>query len=293
MPDPPVSPLLLEALFDDASLFPPASLPMDRAVAGHLRHQAAWYAPMCGPFVCPDTRLGELAAALRAGTAGPGKIALSVIVTGGPGALPAAVAAAAADPRLDLRAVEIPVRGGGPAEDFAARVAAGLPRGAAGHVEVPVAAVTPGLLQSLAGRGLRAKLRTGGTTAAAFPSEAELAAVICALAAAPLPFKCTAGLHHAVRHTEAGTGFEQHGFLNVLLAVHAAVAGGDRDAVAAVLARRDAGRVAAEISRLDDEQAAAARGLLTSIGTCSTEEPVADLAALGLARPASTERAAG
>jgi hypothetical protein len=85
MPDPPVSPLLLEALFDDASLFPPASLPMDRAVAGHLRHQAAWYAPMCGPFVCPDTRLGELAAALRAGTAGPGKIALSVIVTGGPG----------------------------------------------------------------------------------------------------------------------------------------------------------------------------------------------------------------
>jgi hypothetical protein len=43
-------------LFDDASLFPPASLPMADAVAGHLRHQAAWYREMFGPY----RRAGQL-----------------------------------------------------------------------------------------------------------------------------------------------------------------------------------------------------------------------------------------
>ena len=51
-----------------------------------------------------------------------------------------------------------------------------------------------------------------------------------------MPFKCTAGLHHAVRHRAADTGFEHHGFLNVLLAVAAALTGEDAGEVAAELA---------------------------------------------------------
>jgi len=34
---------IFRGLFDDASLFPPASLAMGDAVTGHLRHQAADY----------------------------------------------------------------------------------------------------------------------------------------------------------------------------------------------------------------------------------------------------------
>ena len=40
-----------------------------------------------------------------------------------------------------------------------------------------------------------------------------------------VPFKCTAGLHQAVRHTGATTGFEHHGYLNILLATARAVGG--------------------------------------------------------------------
>ena len=57
---------IFRGLFDDASLFPPASLPMADAIAGHLRHQAAWYHETSGPFVCADTKLTELSAALTA-----------------------------------------------------------------------------------------------------------------------------------------------------------------------------------------------------------------------------------
>ena len=57
---------VFRGLFDDASLFPPASLAMADAVAGHLRHQAAWYREMSGPLVCADTKITELSAALTA-----------------------------------------------------------------------------------------------------------------------------------------------------------------------------------------------------------------------------------
>ena len=92
-----------------------------------------------------------------------------------------------------------------------------------------------------------------------------------------------AGLHHAVRHRAAGTGLEHHGFLNVLLAVAAALDDASREQVAAELADRDAARVAAKISNLDGETVSAVRSLFTSFGTCSTDEPVSDLVTLGLA----------
>ena len=46
----------------------------------------------------------------------------------------------------------------------------------------------------------------------------ELGDVLVAAVSAGLPFKLTAGLHEAVRHTNAETGFTHHGFLNLVLA---------------------------------------------------------------------------
>jgi hypothetical protein len=276
--------ILCRGLFDDASLFPPAGLPMPAAVAGHAGHHAAWYREMAGPFVCPDARIGALRLALTA--AGMPEIDLSLIVTSGAAGLEAAIDVLAADPRLRLRAVEAPVSRGLDAAQGAAELADALDRtllsGAAAYLEIPLADCAGDVLDLVAGHGYRAKLRTGGLDAAAFPGEDVLAGCLLELAEHRLAFKCTAGLHHAVRQTASDTGLAQHGFLNVLLAVGAAMAGADHGEVAAVLADTDPARVAAQVSALSPEQALLIRSAVSSFGTCSTDEPVADLVALGL-----------
>jgi hypothetical protein len=275
-------------LLDDASLFPPASLPVPAAVAAHARHATAWYGELAGPFVCPETRLGDLRTVLTAASAA--WIDLALVVTGGAAAVTAATDAVAADPRLRLRAIEVPAAKDGDAGQaitMAANALDAAPLAAAtGYIEVPLAMLAgPGagrLVAMIDQRGYRPKLRTGGVTAEAFPDEAALAACLAEVAGRRIPFKCTAGLHHAVRHTAAGTGFEHHGFLNVLLAVGACADGAGREVIAGVLAQRDPATVAESVLALDPEAAAEIRSLFTSFGTCSTDEPVADLVGLGL-----------
>ena len=276
---------IFRGLFDDASLFPPASLPVADAVAGHLRHQAAWYREMSGPFVCADTKITDLSAALTA--AGVAGLDLALVLPGGAAGLDAAVDGVFADPRLRLRAVELPAVAREGITTAVADVAAALDRtplaGAAAFIEVPARDLTIAAARAVAEHRYLAKVRTGGITAGAFPDDQTLADCLVTLAQARLAFKCTAGLHHAVRHRAAGTGFEHHGFLNVLLAVAAALDGASREQVAAELADRDAVRVAAKISNLDVETVSAVRSLFTSFGTCSTDEPASDLVTLGLA----------
>ena len=86
------------------------------------------------------------------------------------------------------------------------------------YVEVPRDDRRTAVLDAIAAAGLRAKFRTGGIRADLYPSEAELADSIRAAVDRDIAFKATAGLHHAIRNTDPHTGFEQHGFLNLLLA---------------------------------------------------------------------------
>jgi len=280
---------LLRGLLDDASLFPPGSLPMPTAVAAHVRNESAWFSELTGPFVCPDTKIAELTRALTA--ANVGWIDLSLVITGGAAAVGAATDAVAADARLRLRAVEVPAAKGPPPAQAVTEVAAALDSvplaGATGYIEFPLAAIadpaTAGPLLDLADqRGYRPKLRTGGVTPEAFPAEETLAGCLAAVADRRIPFKCTAGLHHAVRCTDQAAGLEQHGFLNVLLAVRAAAVDASVGDIAAILAERDQAKVTAAVRALDQEAAEQVRWLFTSFGTCSTDEPVADLVSLGL-----------
>ena len=124
---------------------------------------------------------------------------------------------------------------------------------------------------------LRLKFRTGGVEADLFPAVPTVAAWIDAALDRETPFKCTAGLHHAVRHTDPATGFHHHGFLNVLAATRTALDGGD---VAAVLAEEDGAALVAALPDLDT--LARTRRWFTSFGCCEVREPLEDLAALGL-----------
>lgn len=286
---------LLAGLVDDAAVFPPGNAPLARAVPAHHEHAGAWYADLVGPFLCPHGRLAELQAVLGEPAADAaadvtGPLPIGLIVRDGPAAVAAAVNAVVADPRLRLAGVEVAVPSSdGPHADPVAGVRAALaaldaelPADTVGYVELPWDDSQPIRLDVLAGSRHRAKFRTGGTEAAAFPSEAELARVLLAAVERGVAFKCTAGLHEAVRHTDPATGFEHHGFLNLLLATDAAGRGAGYADTEALLAQRSEPNLAGLASSLSDDRASAVRGRFVSYGTCSITEPVADLVRLGL-----------
>jgi len=301
-------PRLFRSLVDDAAIFPPGDAPMGEAVPAHHEHRAAAYRELVGSFVVSDVRLPELlevastGSAEPAGSAEPPDAALdvTVVVTGGAGAIEPAVRWAEQDGTLALRGVEVALRDEEDLAHNARRVTTVVDHLlSSGQLteEVPVYLEPPRLhdepaghawlaaLDEVAAADLRLKLRTGGVSADAFPTSAELATCIDAALDRELPFKCTAGLHHAVRHT-ATEGFErpvgQHGFLNVLLATRAGLDGAGVGELAAVLEEQDAAEVGRRVGDADQDTLSATRDWFISFGSCSVLEPLEDLVDLGL-----------
>lgn len=267
-------PPLLTALVDDAAVFPPGSLPLPDAVPAHLGHRVGRWAALIGPLLVTAADLPEIA------------VPVDIGVVGEPGAVERALETVPG--HLTVRQVESPVakRGEDPAPGI--DQLAGLLRKHSDepwswYFEVPLAW---GLMQALdqladlraEGLPAAAKFRTGGLAAELFPTPVELAAVICACRDRDLPFKLTAGLHHAVRHTDPDTGLVHHGFLNVLAATLAAAGGAEPADLAGILAGTDGHVLAAPVRAALDQP----RPLWVGFGSCSIDEPVADLTNLGL-----------
>lgn len=274
-------PALLAGLCDDAALFPPGNAPLQAAVPAHFAYEDSGFADLVGPFVFPAPRLHELPAVLGDGDR---TLPVSLTVPGGTDAVLAAVARLRAIERVRLVALEIAVPSDQTVSGLfeALREFASAVPGVDLYIEVPRDGRRPEILAGLAAAGYRAKFRTGGVVAEAYPDEAELAAAIAAVVALGVPFKATAGLHHAVRNTDPDTGFEQHGFLNLMLATHLAATQASTDDIAAALADRDGGRLATALGALEDDAVTALRDRFLSYGTCSIDDPLTDLTALGL-----------
>lgn len=270
-------PTLFASLVDDAGLFPPERLPMDRAVARHRADAGAAHPVLTHRFLCAASRLDDLRSAL-----GDEVLHLGLIVDTGPDGVDDAVAVVRAEPRLALETVEVAL----PADGLAAAARTQVPAlgtvDADVFVEVPRAPGWRSAVESVASAGLGAKVRCGGMAAALFPSPDELAALITTLARAGVPWKATAGLHHAVRHNDPRTGFDHHGFVNLLIAVVRAVDGATPGDVAGALTIDGAAALVAEVRATDRVTAVRARRSLVAYGSCSTSEPIADLRALGL-----------
>jgi hypothetical protein len=237
---------LFAAFFDDAALFPPGNAPMADAVAAHLARRGTQDGQLVGPFVCPTARLDELREVL-----GHGHLELALVST--VDELTDVLDQLAAQQNLTLAAVELrgPVDG---LPELPANLRVFVERPWDSGFDIP--------------DGAMLKLRCGGAEAGDVPSSTQLGGAIEHCVRHDQAFKLTAGLHHAVR-TDG-----EHGFLNVLAAVGAASDGGDP---VAVLDERDP--AALKIGNPE-----AVRRLFRSIGTCSIDEPLADLRALELIR---------
>jgi hypothetical protein len=157
-----------------------------------------------------------------------------------------------------------------------------LPTGVPAAVEVPRTGARDDVLDVLAATGHRAKLRTGGLRAELFPSPTELVDSLLACLTRRVPFKCTAGLHHAVAHTDPVTGFAHHGFLNVLVTIDGLAAGAPPSVALDWLREDDGTALATAVRTWSPDRVGRARAAFASFGTCSVLEPVDDLVALGL-----------
>jgi hypothetical protein len=140
-------------------------------------------------------------------------------------------------------------------------------------------------------RRIGVKLRCGGTEAGAFPPVERIAGVLADCRDHHVPVKFTAGLHHPVRAFDPELDVKQHGFLNVFGAGILAWALNMTDAdLADVLREEDTGAFRFDGDRFlwRDRAVSAAqveRGremFVTAFGSCSFDEPIADLAALGM-----------
>ncbi|GMV25773.1 MAG: hypothetical protein AMXMBFR58_18040 [Phycisphaerae bacterium] len=308
--------ILLTDIVDYAGLFPPAALSMDRAAETYARARTSGEEWMLGRFVCPAARLDELsqsAAAMMPGTHATSGYRERVV-----GLEPWAISAIVDAPdveslekeldridrfnarhssedaglaRVDM--AEIRVLDVQRIDEFMDR----LPEDLFPFFEFPVTTDCRGFVAALSGSGAGAKIRTGGVVGNAFPTPEEVAAFIEACAAADVPFKATAGLHHPVRGIHPLTyepgcaSCTMHGFLNVFVAaVLVRTIRHDQDLVRRVIEDSDPAnfRFSEEVLGWREflvsvtDVARARESFALSFGSCSFDDPVGDLRKLGL-----------
>ena len=304
---------LLSALIDYAGLFPPASLDLDAAVAEYRAGRGGANAWMLGTFVVPASRLEDLAASLVATMPGgeePWDV--SVILDGNTASAAAAAAAfeghmspaarivgaeallpdAVVDGRTSADAAE--------AARSTAAAAGSVSATVVPYLEIPMMGVDPAALGPAIGaidtlrsalhRPLAAKLRCGGPTPESFPTCEMVATFLVACRDRMLPFKATAGLHHPIRQHDEELDVMHHGFLNLLMAAALAAAGADVRTVTAAVAEQDPTALKVGTAglgwkdhRVDAGGIKTTRAqLFASYGSCSFDEPVEYLEALGI-----------
>lgn len=285
--------ILLGGAIDYAGLFPPAALTMTAAVENYLEYRGGTQSSLLGRFVAPAARLAELATVFE--QRGAGAIRVSAVL----GADLAAdlELARAFNSRLAARSIaidsveakrdrpqgiyELATRAAAAFEAFAE-----LPLG--GELELLVAAVREA--------GIRAKMRMGGLTTDLFPPPGDVVRFMRACLDAGVPFKATAGLHHAVTGTYALTYAtdsprgRMFGFLNVLLAAAFMAGGMSNDDAALLLEERDrssftftAGGVSWRGHSVESRVIASTHVKnFRAVGSCSFREPVDELRSMAL-----------
>ena len=267
---------VFETLVDDAALLG-AAVAAAAAVAGHRTHRAAWYAPVVGPLVVPDTLLGQLGRLAAPGPSGPSEpaepIEVSVVTSGGAGGL--AALARRLDqglPGVSVVAAETALRDLDDLAGNAARVAAAaaeLGPEVEVYVELPYA---PGWIPAVAeveAAGLLGHLRSDGS------GTDRLAEQLSVLVEADLGFKISGPIG-------AGDVHAGRGLVTVLMAIDALVDGSDPSEAARLLQTTDRDRITAAAGSWSAAAQQRIRRRLRSVDGGDVSGLVTDLVGLGL-----------
>ncbi len=299
--------IFLSKIIDYAGLYPPASLSLEEAFANFVLYQQANEAWMLSRFIIPAKRLEELPRFY-------GSLSFSILGRGGKDAseflenlkldiedIRAFREMHGVDAFADMFEVALPapaLKDNVSAHDLVNSAADVLNRnGLVVFFEAPFgegwqaqAEKLTRVLRKFKDRHVGFKLRTGGVTADAFPSTAQVAWAIASAQDVGVPMKCTAGLHHPIRHYNEGVQTKMHGFLNVFGAGALAVTNNlsveqiqdileDEDPASFVF--DDAGFAWRDL-RVVTAKIVHARQQILSFGSCSFDEPREDLRNLGL-----------
>jgi hypothetical protein len=278
--------VLLGGTIDYAGLFPPAKLSMEPAVRNYHAYRGGPYSWALGRFIVPVSRLAEFedaAAPLLEQALEPWHLS----------------ALAGEDPAADIESIkafnERHARPGAIIDtiEMRADVAGGVevPGSLEVFVEVPVREDPSATIRTIAGRGRKAKIRTGGITEDMIPTVVEVARFIDACRRHDVAFKATAGLHHPLRaeypltYDKGSARATMHGFLNVFVAACFRHAGEPVDVIERILGETTTDAIAffeggiawngLRMETADVENAR--RRFALSFGSCSFEEPIEDL----------------
>lgn len=276
----------LDGFFDDAAAFPPSSVPLDRAVAAFRAHQQAEAGPLVGNLVVPDVKLPDLIDVLDHDDEDE-VLPVTLLVTGGAGAVGPAVRWASRAPLVGLRSIEVLLRDEDDLAHNAQRFLTALDACEDDLSEVEVflelprwyGAPTPGWLRALdeiAAAELGTKFRIGGADAEAVPSAQDLVTCIDAALDRELGFRCAGGETRAVTGVDPQTGATQHGYLNLLVATRGCLEGED---AAGLLAETSGANL---LAGTDADTLARTRRWLRGVSTPSVLEAHDELVELAL-----------
>ncbi|MEO8194707.1 MAG: hypothetical protein ABI681_12725 [Gemmatimonadales bacterium] len=292
----------LKGIVDYAGLFPPATQGMADAVRTYAEYRSGEDRALLGRFVVPIARIDKFSAAAES------------VLPRGDGAEPWRVSVIAGGDLSAVRekslhfncshwqgsdvghaicdSIELPVRSAG---EIAVALSS-FPTFFRIFLEIPVDTDPERLIASLAGTRGGAKIRTGGTVESAIPDSATVLRFIKACHRHGVPFKATAGLHHAIRGLYPLT-YEPNapralmfGYLNVFLAAAAVEADAPDAYVLDILNETDASAFLftekavwyRDLVMGGGQFAAVRERVALSFGSCSFTEPVSEAKTLGI-----------
>lgn len=307
-----------ERIIDYAGLFPPASLELGQAFHNFVFYSQGEYRWMLGKFIIPAKRLAELGSLLDDMTI-DGRVPLSVLGSSSENvnefnelfksdisAIQEFTSKYSGTVSVDAFEVRLP------AEIFKneknseilklmSGISTSLETALGKNIpvfyevtltkdyesEIIRTVETIGALNKRCGY----KLRTGGTEASAFPEPEVIAFAIMTCCEFDVPMKCTAGLHHPIRHYNEEVKSNMHGFMNVFAAgILAYTSNLDESEIIEVLTDRDPyefvftenGFTWNENEITNSEIKTAREKFMLSYGSCSFDEPIEDLKTMEL-----------